>query len=119
MDHPAQLDTILPIKHEWAPPLKTVGALATELLCEMFELDDEADMEGLAYSQEVLKINRFKSNSMQTNLEVKLMQNLQNMSQDRREWSLILLTILVTDDLEFQNYFARTNMINSLIPLMH
>ncbi len=41
------------------------------------------------------------------------------MNQDRREWSLILLTILVTDDLEFQNYFARTNMINSLIPLMH
>lgn len=53
VDHPAQLNSTLPIKHEWAPPLRTVGALATELLCEMFELDDEADMEGLAYSQEL------------------------------------------------------------------
>jgi hypothetical protein len=50
VDHPTRLDSPLPIKHEWAPPLTTLGALATELLCEMFELDDEADMEGLAYS---------------------------------------------------------------------
>ena len=40
--------------------MATVGGLAVELLCEMFELDDESDMEGLAYSQELMKINRFK-----------------------------------------------------------
>ena len=36
-----------------------------------------------------------------------------------REWSLILVTVLVTDDLRLQNYFARTNMVSSLVALLH
>jgi hypothetical protein len=30
----------LTIPHDWAPPLSTVGTLATELLAEMFEDED-------------------------------------------------------------------------------
>jgi hypothetical protein len=36
----------LTMPHDWAPPLQTIGSLATELLAELFEDQEEEDGDG-------------------------------------------------------------------------
>jgi hypothetical protein len=41
LDINVKLSKALPVPHEWASPITTVSALATELLAELFEIDDD------------------------------------------------------------------------------
>ena len=41
LNNDTKLKNVLNMPHDWAPPLTTVGTLATELLAELFEDDDE------------------------------------------------------------------------------
>ena len=86
----------LPVPHEWASQITTVSALATELLAELFEVDDD----DMLMEESQAKLASYREQLLTTRLDLKVTMNLLRPQQDLVEWTLILLIILLQDDEE-------------------
>lgn len=51
-------------------------------------------------------------------MQVQVTTNLQSLSQDRREWTLILILILIDGDEVMQEYFIKHNLMSFVIPFL-
>lgn len=107
----------LTMPHDWAPPLQSVGTLATELLAELFE-DEEQEEETEEETGVSDKKRQLKNRLMESDMQVSVTTNLQSLSQDRREWTLILILILIDGDEVMQEYFIKHNLMSFVIPFL-
>lgn len=105
----------LPVPHEWASQITTVSALATELLAELFEVDDD----DMLMEESQAKLAAYRQQLLSTRLDIKVTMNLLRPQQDLIEWTLILLIILLQDDEQVQAYLAKSKLVNALTPLLN
>ena len=59
-----------------------------------------------------------KNKLMETEVQLSMTNNLQSLQQDRREWSLILILILIDNDEVMQEYFIKQNLMSYVIPFL-